>query len=124
MPMSFSKRPVRLCLITHARFPTGEPRAERAARAAADDGYKVDVIALRGDGERACERLDGITVWRLPIRHRRGAPIVVMALEYCSFTVLASLWVLVLRLRGEIAVVEVHSPPEFLILAGLLPKAL
>jgi glycosyltransferase involved in cell wall biosynthesis len=114
----------RLCLITHARFPIGEPRAERAARAAAGDGYRVDVIALRGMGESARERLDGITVWRLPIRHRRGAPIAMMALEYCSFTILASLWTLALRARGKIAVVEVHSPPEFLILAGLLPKLL
>ena len=114
----------RLCLITHARFPIGEPRAERAARAAAGDGYRVDVIALRGKDEPARERLDGITVWRLPIRHRRGAPIPVMALEYCSFTILAGLWALVLRARGKIAVVEVHSPPEFLILAGLPPKLL
>ncbi len=114
----------RLCLITHARFPIGEPRAERAARAAAGEGYRVDVIALRGKGESAHERLDGITVWRLPIRHRRGAPIPAMALEYCSFTILAGLWALVLRARGKIAVVEVHSPPEFLILAGLLPKLL
>jgi len=114
----------RLCLITHARFPIGEPRAERAARAAAGAGYQVDVIALRGDGEAAHERLDGITVWRLPIRHRRGAPIATMALEYCSFTILAALWALVLRARGRVDIVEVHSPPEFLILAGLLPKLL
>ncbi len=114
----------RLCLITHARFPIGEPRAERAARAAACAGYRVDVIALRGEGESAHERLDGITVWRLPIRHRRGAPIAMMALEYGSFTILAGLWALVLRARGKIAVVEVHSPPEFLILAGLLPRLL
>ncbi len=114
----------RLCLITHARFPIGEPRAERAARAAAGAGYRVDVIALRGEGEPAHERLAGITVWRLPIRHRRGAPIAMMALEYCAFTMLAGLWTLILRLRGKVSVVEVHSPPEFLILAGLLPKLL
>ncbi len=114
----------RLCLITHARFPIGEPRAERAARAAAGEGYRVDVIALRGAGEPARERLAGITIWRLPIRHRRGAPIAMMALEYCSFTILAGLWALVLRARGKFGVVEVHSPPEFLILAGLLPKLL
>lgn len=114
----------RLCLITHARFPIGEPRAERAARAAAAEGYRVEVIALRGAGERAHERLDGITVWRLPIRHRRGAPLAMMALEYCSFTILAGLWALALRARGRIAVVEVHSPPEFLILAGLVPRLL
>ncbi len=114
----------RLCLITHARFPIGEPRAERAARAALSDGYRVDLIALRGAGERAHERLHGITVWRLPIRHRRGATIAVMALEYCSFTILAGIWTLLLRLRGKLDVVEVHSPPEFLVLAGLLPKLL
>jgi glycosyltransferase involved in cell wall biosynthesis len=114
----------RLCLITHARFPIGEPRAERAARAAAGEGYRVDVIALRGEGEPIHERFAGITVWRLPIRHRRGAPIAIMALEYCSFTILSGLWALALRARGKIAVVEVHSPPEFLILAGLLPRLL
>jgi glycosyltransferase involved in cell wall biosynthesis len=118
------ERPIRLCLVTHARYPIGEPRAERAARAAAADGYRVDVIALRGEGEDAHERLEGITVWRLPVRHRLGAPIAMMAIEYCSFTILAALWVLVLRVRGKIGIVEVHSPPEFLILAGVLPKLL
>src|SRR5665213_2024921 len=102
----------RLCLITHARFPIGEPRAERAARAASGDGYRVAVIALRGEGERAHERLEGIDVWRLPIRHRRGAPIGVMALEYCSFTLLAGLWALALRLRGKLDVVEVQRRVE------------
>jgi glycosyltransferase involved in cell wall biosynthesis len=114
----------RLCVIAHARFPIGEPRVERAVRAAAEDGYRVDVIALRGAGERFCERLGRITVWRMPVRHRRGAPLAVMALEYASFTLLASLWALALRSWGGTATVEVHSPPEFLVLTGLVPRAM
>jgi len=53
MIMFSSAGRIRLCLVTHARFPIGEPRAERAARAAARNGYRVDVVALRGEGERA-----------------------------------------------------------------------
>jgi glycosyltransferase involved in cell wall biosynthesis len=113
-----------VCLITHARFPIGEPRAERAAHAAADAGYRVVVIALRGRGERVRERLDGITVWRLPVRHRRGAPLGVALLEYSAFALLSTLWVLVLRVRSQIGVVEIHSPPEFLVVAGVVPKLL
>jgi glycosyltransferase involved in cell wall biosynthesis len=113
-----------LCLITHARFPIGEPRAERAAHAAATAGYRVDVIALRGRGERLSEKGDGIAVWRVPLKHRRGSRLGVVLLEYCTFALLASLWVLVLRARRRIHVVEIHSPPELLVVAGLLPKLL
>jgi glycosyltransferase involved in cell wall biosynthesis len=113
-----------LVLITHARYPTGEPRAERAAKAARDAGYRVQVIALRQPGEPPRELVDGVQVLRLRIRHVRGAGALRIALEYISFTVLATAATIALRRRVPVHVVEVHAPPPFLIIAGILPRLL
>ena len=60
----------RHCMVVDNYYP--DIRVEREARAARPDGHAVDVICLRNDGEPAVERSDGITVYRLPVRRRRG----------------------------------------------------
>jgi glycosyltransferase involved in cell wall biosynthesis len=45
-------------------------------------------------------------------------------LEYAAFTVLASFFVAGLAVRRRYHAVVVHNPPDFLIIAGLLPKLL
>ncbi len=113
-----------LVLITHARYPIGEPRAERAAKAARDAGYRVQVIALREPGEPLREVVDDVEVRRLRIRHVRRASALRMAFEYISFTLLATAATIALRRRQPVHVIEVHAPPPFLILAGLIPRIL
>src|SRR6266542_5461250 len=113
-----------LVLITHARYPIGEPRAERAAKAARDAGYRVQVIALREPGEPLREVVDDVEVRRLRIRHVRRASALRMAFEYISFTLLATAATIALRRRQPVHVVEVHAPPPFLIITGILPRLL
>src|SRR4051812_41666394 len=85
------RRPLHVCLVVHARYPIGEPRAERAAQAALRAGHRVSVIALRADGEPSEESVDGVEVRRLPVTHARGASVAQMVWEYVGFALLATL---------------------------------
>lgn len=114
----------RLCMVVHGPYPVGEPRVARQARAARNAGYQVDVVAMLRAGEPAEETVDGIYVVRLPIEHRRGAGVGVMLREYLGFTLLATACVANRHLRHRYKVVQIHNPPDFLVVAGLLPKLL
>jgi glycosyltransferase involved in cell wall biosynthesis len=47
-----------------------------------------------------------------------------MAIEYLMFAILSGALVTVLSLRRRLQVVEIHAPPDFLIVAGIIPRLL
>jgi glycosyltransferase involved in cell wall biosynthesis len=114
----------RLCAILHGPYPLGKGRPLRQVAAALADGFEVDVVATRRSGEPLIEFVDGARVYRLPLIHERGRGLVGTVFEYLGFAVVASVRVAVLALRRRYAVVVVHNPPDFLIIAGLIPKLL
>src|SRR5436190_4307265 len=111
------------CMVLHGRLPP-DPRVEREIRVAVERGFAVDVIALRGPGEAARETLHGARVVRLPIGHGQGAGALAVAGEYVGFTALAAAYVAARTLRRRYDVVHVNNPPDFLMLAAVVPKLL
>jgi len=111
-------------VVLHGSYPLGNGRATRLVSAALKQGFEVDVVALRRPGEPRKESLGGARIHRLPLSHRRGRGMMTLLLEYVGFTVLASLSVGTLTLRRRYAIIEVQSPPDFLVLAAAVPKLL
>jgi glycosyltransferase involved in cell wall biosynthesis len=110
-------------MVVHAPYPLGETRVEREAHAAQEHGWDVDVVAMRATGESAVETArDGVRIFRLPVRRARGASAATVAREYARFTILATLKVAALHRRRRYAVVQVHNPPDFLVVAGVIPR--
>ncbi|HEX5418327.1 MAG TPA: glycosyltransferase family 4 protein [Chloroflexota bacterium] len=108
------------CMIVHSYYPD-DPRVRRETEALLGDGWKVDVICLRGKDEKATEECGGATVYRIPIRrHRSGLSVYLM--EYLSFFLAASARVTGLHLRRRYDVIQAHNMPDFLVFTGLLPK--
>lgn len=108
-------------MLVHGPYPLGEGRVAREALAALDAGWEVDVVATRLPGELAMEQVDGVRVRRLPIAHERGVGALAVAREYVGFTALAAATVARAAARSSYDVVHVHNPPDFLIIAALLP---
>lgn len=108
-----------VCIVRHNYYPDSHVR--RDAEALAGAGFAVSVVALRREGQPARERLDGVDVHRLPVRHRRGTPLRYLW-EYSVFALLAFLRVGWLHLRRRFAVVEVDNMPDFLVVSALVPK--
>lgn len=89
---------------------------------ALEEGYEVDVVALRRPHELRHEVVDGANVFRLPLSHRRGANFAAVVGEYVAFALAAAAWVARLHVRRRYRVVHIHNPPDFLIASALIPK--
>ena len=111
----------RLLMILHDYYPD-EPRVAAEARAASEAGFEVDVVALRRPGEAAAEEIGGIRLRRLPVEHRRGSGLGSMIREYLVFGGLATIESARLSFRRRYDLVQVHNPPDFLVLAAIVPR--
>jgi glycosyltransferase involved in cell wall biosynthesis len=110
-----------LCMVLHKGYPP-DPRVARAIRVARNEGFDVDLVAMRRPGEPPFEVVEGARIFRLPLSHRHGASFAESVREYVGFATLASFQVARLFLRRRYEVIHVHNPPDFLIVAALLPK--
>jgi glycosyltransferase involved in cell wall biosynthesis len=112
----------RLCMIVHSPVPS-DVRVTAQAAAAAECGFDVDIVSMRAAGEAREELLEeGVRVFRLPLTHTYGSRLPAVVGEYAAFTTLAVAKVGALHRRRRYDVVEVHNPPDFLMLAALVPR--
>jgi len=109
-------------MVVHAYYPLGEVRVEREARALLQAGYEVDVICLQDKGDPPTDFIDGIQIYRLPVKRHRGKGIRVQMLEYISFFVLAFIKLTGLHFRKRYSSVQVHNLPDFLVFTALVPR--
>jgi glycosyltransferase involved in cell wall biosynthesis len=108
------------CLVRLGYYPA-DPRVRREAEALVDAGFGVDVVCSRGDGESWTADAGGVRIYRLPIGHRRGG-IGRYVFEYLGFLALATATVAILHARRRYRIVQVHTMPDFLVFAALVPK--
>jgi glycosyltransferase involved in cell wall biosynthesis len=111
----------RLCMLVHGPFPL-DPRVSRATRVAQSQGYEVDVVATRQPGEASEETIEGVRIIRLPVAHTMGGTFWRVASEYVLFLLLAAVKLARLARNRRYAIVHVHSPPDFLIAAAVVPR--
>lgn len=114
---------LRACMVVHATYPD-DARVRREAEALLSDGWHVDVVCLRGDGELPIEDCGGATVYRIPIQRHRERGLAVYLLEYLMFFIAASVRVTTLHLRQRYDVIQTHNMPDFLVFVAFLPRLL
>ena len=117
-PGSSGASPRRLCVIAHAYYDE-HPRVRRQAEALVARGHAVDVFALRRPTDPEKGTIAGVHVRRLPVQRHQGAPLPRYLLEYADFLVRAMWAVTREHRRRRYALVQVHSPPDFLAFAAL-----
>jgi glycosyltransferase involved in cell wall biosynthesis len=112
--------PPRVAIVRHDRYPT-DPHLLRSVHALRDAGFDVDVICDHEPGRPRHERSDGVTVLRLLFQHKRHSVLRYLA-EYATLPVLAGAIVAGRCLRRRYDYVEIDNPPDWLVLAGLIPR--
>lgn len=98
-----------------------DPRVIRAAEAALEAGFSVDVIALRRPGQPPTEIVRGVRVYHVQARYR-GSSLLRYMWEYMRFFILCTLMSASLFLSKRYKVVHVHNMPDALVFSALVPK--
>jgi glycosyltransferase involved in cell wall biosynthesis len=105
-------------------FYESDMRVCRYATALAERGDTVDVIALRREGSPAFEVLQGVNVFRIQLRERNEKSLFDYLIRISRF-LFASAFVLMKKHFSEpYSVVHIHSVPDFLVFAAVVPKLL
>jgi glycosyltransferase involved in cell wall biosynthesis len=130
----------RVLMLVENNFPS-DTRVRNEAATLVANGYQVSVIALRGDGERAREVVDGVKVYRVPrltifgklpegksggvrkLVHRIRV-VVGYLTEYGYFTsACLGLSLYILATEG-FDVIHAHNPPDTLVVVAAVHKLL
>ena len=101
-----------------------DARVIRLVEAAADAGYRVDVICLRQPNAKSYEVYNGVHIYRVPMSRGFGRSLPVTLLCWCWFLLLAAVTVTWLHLKRPFNVIHVHNMPDFLVFSTLFPKLL
>jgi glycosyltransferase involved in cell wall biosynthesis len=112
----------RVLLIRQGHVPY-DPRVRRDLDALVREGHHVDVISKRIPGRPTFERLPHVTIRRLWTYERRGGRLGYL-FRYGAFMVMATWLAAWLHLRHRYQVVQVHSLPDTLVFAALVPRLL
>lgn len=99
-----------------------DARPRREAETLARRGDHVDFIALAEDGCSPVETINGVKLFRLGQHRYRGGGGYSYVFAYLRFLLASSMKVMRLFVRMRYDIIYVHTMPDFLVLAGLLPK--
>lgn len=113
----------RAAVIVFSYYPS-DVRVMREARAMYRAGMDVDLLCLQQfPDEPRRERIDGVEVFRTPLRKRRAGKLA-YAFQYLAFLVRSFLWLSSRQLGRRYEVVHVHNMPDFLVFCAVFAKAL
>lgn len=112
---------MRVCMLAYT-FYEGDNRVMRYAESLAARGDEVEVIALRKPGQPREMLCEGVRVICVQERVKDERNAVHYLLRVLTFMLRASVVVSARHLRRPYAIVHVHSMPDFLVFAALLPK--
>jgi glycosyltransferase involved in cell wall biosynthesis len=105
-------------MVSHSYYEE-DPRVRREAEALVASGRPVEVFALRQPGSRPRDEIDGVRLHRLDVQRHQGAGLPVYLAEYVSFLARAGWAVTAAHRRMRYALLQVHTIPDVLALAGL-----
>jgi len=109
-----------VCVLRHGYFPA-DCRVYKEVRALLDAGLTVDVICLRGPGDRLREQWEGVRILRLPYSHRRSSTLRYV-IQYGLSIVMMFAVVSWRSLRCRYACVQVNTMPDALVFASILAR--
>jgi glycosyltransferase involved in cell wall biosynthesis len=125
VPSSSQVRPahrkLRVAMVSYSFYET-DNRVLRYASTLAKRGDHVDVFALRRKGKPAEEVMEDVHVHRLQERVLNEKSQLSYAWRICQFLVRAAIQVSRFDLRERYDILHIHSVPDFMVLAGLVPK--
>jgi glycosyltransferase involved in cell wall biosynthesis len=112
---------MRVCLVAR-RFYESNTHMQQFARALANRGDTVDVLAVRRPGLPAYENCDGVNVYRIQFRLANEGSHLFYLFKVCQFVLKAMFRVGACHFRTPYDVVHVQSVPDVLVFSAIIPK--
>ncbi len=116
-----SKQPAPVLMIAYTNYET-DPRVIRAAEAAVEAGFDVDMLALRKPGQPAIETVRGVRVFHLAQQRYRSRSRVGYVLAYVEFFLRCFAASTRLFVRRRYRVIHVNNMPDVLVFSVLIPR--
>jgi len=110
-----------VCMIAYTNYAF-DARVRREAETLAAQGFRVRCLTTKNGGAPARFVMDGVEVRELGVPKYRGKSTTAYIRSYVRFLIASSAACLRLLARGELDVVHVHNIPDFLVLAGVVPR--
>lgn len=110
-----------VCMIAYTDYKI-DARVRREAETLASHGFRVICLTTRGESLPATFVLDGVEIRELAVPKYRGKSTRAYLGSYVRFLLAASAACIGLLRKGELDVVHAHNIPDFLVLAGLVPR--
>jgi glycosyltransferase involved in cell wall biosynthesis len=104
-------------MVVHSYYEE-DPRVRRQAETLVAAGRPVEVFSLRRPGDPPRGTLAGVAVRRLDVQRHQGSPIATYLAEYTEFLVRAAFALARGHRRRRYALVQVATPPDFLVFAA------
>lgn len=113
--------PIRVCMPAYT-FYESDNRVKRYAENLVQEGNKVDVFALRRDGETFHEVVNGVNLYRIQRRTYNEKGKLSYLLRLVLFFIGAEVFLAMKSLRKSYNIIHVHNIPDFLVFSALMPK--
>jgi glycosyltransferase involved in cell wall biosynthesis len=115
------RRPLRVCMLAYTHYE-GDNRVMRYAETLAARGDEVDVIALRRADDERNAVVHGVNVLKIQTRVRDEKGKTSYLFRLMSFLLRSARLLEERHRRLHYDLIHVHSVPDFLVLAALLPR--
>lgn len=108
-------------MLTYSEYET-DTRVQQYAKALAERGDTVDVLALSTGEQPRHELIGGVNVYRIQRRERNERGPLSYLLKLLFFFCRSSVLMLRRHLARRYQLIHVHNVPDFLVFAALVPK--
>jgi glycosyltransferase involved in cell wall biosynthesis len=114
---------MKICMLSYS-FYEADARIKQYAAALVERGDTVDVIALRQPGQPARTCINGVNVFRLQTRTVNERGPMTYLFRIMRFLVVSAFFMARRHLAERYELIHVHSVPDFLVFAAIVPKLL
>ncbi len=116
-----SRRPLNVCMLAYTEYE-GDSRVMRYAETLAARGDTVDVVTLRQSEHEADAVLNGVNVFKIQMRTRDERGRRTYLVRLLTFLFRSARFILQRHRNSPYDLIHVHSVPDFLVFAALLPR--
>jgi len=111
----------KICMIAYTLYPS-DPRVRREAEALVKRGDTVDFICLQEATVSERQNYKGVQLFPLPVGRYQGTSTFSYVAKYASFLFRSGLLVTRLFFEKRYDIIQVHTMPDALVFASLMPR--